>query len=57
MGHFKTMYGMSDECKLEYATNEEVGIKLARMGHLAFYDFKQQMMVLFGGQRSGDKYK
>jgi len=27
------------------------------MGHLAFYDFKEQQMILFGGQRSGDKYK
>ena len=33
---------MTDECKLEYSNNEEVQIKLARMGHLALYDFKEQ---------------
>lgn len=27
------------------------------MGHLCFYDSKIDKVLLFGGQRSGDKYK
>ena len=42
---------------LEYIQNDEVDIKLARMGHLAFYDSKAKQVLLFGGQIAGDKFK
>ena len=58
IGSFKIVHGAPpDRCKLEYTANAEVEPALARMGHLAFCDHDSGRLILFGGSKSGDKYK
>ncbi len=59
IGKFKCIHAAAaDDCKVRYQEfTDTKQILLARMGHLAFFDNNDQQMILFGGQRSGDKYK
>ena len=59
LGKFRTKlaFQYSDQ-KLEYeGTVNTNSLPLARMGHLAFYEQGLENIVLFGGQKSGDKFK
>lgn len=57
LGLFKFEYG-HESTKILYDGNLDTNnIVCARMGHLAFYDSFMDQIVIFGGQRSGDKYK
>ena len=56
IGNFKKTYGSEDE--IHYVSNHEKNTQqIARMGHLMFYDSFSEQILIFGGQRSGDKFK
>jgi len=59
LGDFSLFHGASvEEESLQYDGSRDTNdIAIARMGHMSFYDYTDQQFVIFGGQRSGDKYK
>lgn len=59
LGDFSLFHNPSiEEESLKYEGSRETNdITIARMGHVIFYDYNDQQFIIFGGQRSGDKYK
>lgn len=56
IGNFNKNYG-SDE-SIQYLSNHESNTQqIARMGHSLFYDSFSEHILIFGGQRAGDKFK
>jgi hypothetical protein len=56
IGIFKINYG--EDLSVSYSNNVDTNnVVVARMGHLAFFDSYLEQVIMFGGQRSGDKYK
>ena len=54
IGKFLMKY--ANDKSIEYSSNAETSNNsIARMGHLAFYDSYMDQILIFGGQRSGDK--
>ena len=57
IGLFQNNYG-SETDSISYISNHDNNTSsIARMGHLMFYDSYLDKILIFGGQRSGDKFK